>query len=153
MSRVLLLVSLASAMAGCAALPYRDALTIDVAGIEPLPSAGLEMRFAVMLRIQNPNDSGVDFSGAALDMSLNGIRLASGVSDAAGEIGRYGDTTLTVPVTISAFNVARQLMAFINDPNPSNVSFRIDGKLQTGLFGARRFSDEVEYSFAQERSR
>lgn len=111
------------------------------------------MRLAVTLRIRNPNDGGVEFSGAALDLSLNGRRLASGVSNAAGLVARYGETTVMIPVTISAFNVARQLMGFINDPDPSSVTFGIDGKLDTGLFGARRFSDEIEFSFPDRRSR
>ena len=147
MMRILLTVALAVAITACAALPSRDALNIDVAGIEPLPSEGLEMRLAITLRIQNPNDGAIEFSGAALDMSLNGRGLASGVSGASGLVPRYGETTLTIPVTISAFDVARQLMGFISNPNRATVIFGIDGKLDTGLLRARRFSDEVEFAF------
>ena len=47
-----------SLLAGCASLqPNSDPLTIDVAGIEPLPGEGLELRLAVRVRIQNPNDA------------------------------------------------------------------------------------------------
>ena len=126
-------------LAGCAVMPSRDPLNIDVAGIDALPSEGLEIRLAVRVRIQNPNDAAVEFSGAALD--LNGRRLASGVSDAAGTVPRYGESVLTIPVTISAFNVARQLLGFMNEANPEAVSYRVSGKLEGGLFGTRRFTD------------
>jgi LEA14-like dessication related protein len=133
------------AAAACSALPVRDPLRIDVAGIDPLPSEGLEMRLAVRVRIQNPNDTVIDYSGAALDLALNGRRLASGVSDEIGTVPRYGETVLTIPVTISAFNVARQLVGFISSTAPSDVTYRVSGKLEGGLFGTRRFSDEGSF--------
>ena len=80
--------------AACAALPNRDPLSIDVAGIEPLPGEGLELRLAVRVRIQNPNDTPIEYSGAALDLDLNGRKLASGVSDAIGTVPRYGEAVL-----------------------------------------------------------
>ena len=79
---LLLLCSLA--LGACSALPNRDPLNIDVAGIEPLQGEGLELRLAVRVRIQNPNDSDIEYSGAALNLDLNGRKLASGVSAAMG---------------------------------------------------------------------
>lgn len=129
-------------VSACASLPNRDPLNIDVAGIEPLPSEGLELRLAVRVRIQNPNDIEIAYRGAALDLELNGRRLASGVSGDIGSVSRYGETVVTIPVTISAFNVARQLMVFIENPNPERVTFRIRGKLDGGIFATHRFTDE-----------
>ena len=133
----------ALAMSACASLPNSDPLSIDVAGIEPVPSEGMELRLAVSVRIQNPNDFSIDYSGAALNLDLNGRRLASGVSAEVGSVPRYGETVLTIPVTVSAFNVARQLMGFANDPNPEALTLAIRGKLEGGLFRTRRFRDEA----------
>jgi hypothetical protein len=129
-------------LVSCASLPNRDPLTIDVAGIEPLPSEGLEVRLEVSIRLQNPNDAPVAYSGAALDLYLNDRRLASGVSDITGSLPRYGETVLSIPVTISAFNVARQLIGFITAENSNEFNYRVRGKLEGGLFGTRRFEDE-----------
>lgn len=137
-----ILAAFALLLTACASLPNRDPLNIDVAGIEPLPSEGLELRLAIRVRIQNPNAAEIEYSGAALDLELNGRRLASGVSGELGTVARYGETVLTIPVTISAFNVARQLIGFIDNPNPERVTFRINGKLDGGLFATHRFSDE-----------
>jgi hypothetical protein len=132
----------AAVLGACASLPNRDPLTIDVAGIEPLPSEGMELRLAVAIRIQNPNDAPVEYTGAALELDLNGRKLATGVSDVVGRVPRYGETVFTVPVTISAFNVARQVIGFVNASNTDEVSYRVRGKLEGGLFGTRRFTDE-----------
>jgi len=132
-------------VAACSALPTSDPLRIDVAGIDPMPSEGLELRLAIRLRIQNPNDSVIDYSGAALDLALNGRRLASGVMGESGTVPRYGETLLTIPVTISAFNVARQLVGLLSATTPSDINYRVSGKLEGGLFGTRRFSDEGSF--------
>lgn len=129
-------------LAGCAVLPNSDPLTIDVANIEPLPSEGLELRMAVTIRIQNPNDAPVEYTGAALSLDLNGRNLASGVSPAVGTVPRYGETTFTVPVTISAFDMVRQVFGFIEADARGEVRYRVRGKLEGGIFGSRRFVDE-----------
>ena len=129
-------------LAGCATIANRDPLNIDVAGIEPLPGEGLELRLAVTIRVQNPNDYAVEYTGAALALDLNGRKLATGVSDTVGTVPRYGEGVFTIPVTISAFNMARQVLGFIDADDPNEVSYRVRGKLEGGLFGTRRFVDE-----------
>jgi len=129
-------------LGACASLPNRDPLTVDVAGIESLPGEGLELRLAVKIRIQNPNDVAVEYTGAALSLDLNGHKLASGVSAEVGTVPRYGETVFTVPVTISALNMARQVLGFVNAQNQTEVPYRVHGKLEGGLFGTRRFTDE-----------
>ncbi|MBP8175788.1 MAG: Water stress and hypersensitive response domain-containing protein, partial [Sphaerotilus sp.] len=42
-------------LAGCASLAYREPVRINVVGLEPIPGEGMEMRFKVKLRVQNPN--------------------------------------------------------------------------------------------------
>jgi LEA14-like dessication related protein len=129
-------------LAGCVTLPNSDPLTVDVAGVEPLPGEGLELRLAVRIRIQNPNDAAVEYSGAALSLDLNGRNLASGVSAQAGTVPRYGEAVLTIPVTISAFDMARQVLGFASAQRRNEVSYRVRGKLEGGLFRTRRFSAE-----------
>ena len=129
--------------AGCASMPNNDPLTISVANIEPLPGEGIELRLAVTVRIQNPNDAAIDYSGAALSLELNGKNLANGVSAAAGTVPRYGETTINVPVTISAFDMVRQALGFMGNAEAQReVQYRVRGKLEGGLFGTRRFTDE-----------
>jgi LEA14-like dessication related protein len=143
----LLILALVSALAACGSLPNRDPLTVDVAAIEPLPGEGLELRLAVRVRIQNPNDTAVEYTGAALAVDLNGRRLARGVSDQVGTVPRYGETVFTIPVTISAFDVARQILGFVDTADRNEVRYRVRGKLEGGVFGTRRFVDEGSFEW------
>ena len=83
-SRAVAMLLLAWLLAACASLPGRDALRVNVVDIDAAEGAGLELRFAVKLRLQNPNDSPLEYDGAALDLEVDGRTLASGVSDARG---------------------------------------------------------------------
>ncbi len=136
---------LAAGLSGCATIANRDPLNIDVAGIEPLPGEGLELRLAVTLRVQNPNDLPMQYTGAALALDLNGRKLATGVSDAVGTVPRYGESVFTIPVTISAFNMVRQVLGLVDSTNAAEVRYRVRGKLEGGLFGTRRFNDEGSF--------
>ena len=117
--------------------------TSDLVGLEPLPGQGLEVRFAVKLRVQNPNDRAVNFNGMALDLDVNGQPLASGVSDQSGSVPRFGETVVSVPVSISAFSVMRQAWGVAGYQPGQEVPYRLRGKLADGLFGTRRFSDKM----------
>lgn len=123
-------------LAGCAGLPLSDPLNVTLAGVESLPGQGMEVRMAVKLRVQNPNDAPVDFDGVAVSLELRGMDFASGVSDQRGSVPRFGETVLTVPVTVSALAIARQVMSLVGGDNPK-VEFIARGKLASGGFGTR----------------
>lgn len=125
----------------CTLLQRHDPLNINVVGIEPLASQELEMRFAVKLRLQNPNDIAIDYNGVALDLEVNGRTLASGVSDQTGTIARFSETVLSVPVSISAFSVLRQTLGLSQTQRLDNLPYVLKGKLAGGLFGTVRFVD------------
>jgi len=137
--RIIFLATLAGLLPGCATLRNEDPLKIDVAGVESLKGEGMELRMAVKLRVQNPNDSAVDYRGVALDLDVNDQRLASGVSDETGTVPRYGETVIVIPVTVSAFSVIKQVARLAQQQGTPNLSYRVHGKLDGGLFGTRRF--------------
>ena len=128
-------------LSACALFPNRDALHINVVGIEPLQSQDLEVRFAVKLRVQNPNETAIDYNGVAMDLEVNGRPLAAGVSDQQGSIPRFSETVLTVPVSVSAFSVLRQTLGLSQTQSLNNLPYVLRGKLAGGLFGTVRFVD------------
>jgi len=128
-------------LSACALFPHRDPLNINVVGIEPLPSQDLEMRFAVKLRLQNPNETAIEYNGVALDLEVNDRTLATGVSDQSGSIPRYSEAILSVPVSISAFSVLRQTLGLSQAQGLDNLPYVLKGKLSGGLFGTMRFVD------------
>lgn len=126
----------------CALFQARDPLNISVIGIEPLPGQELELRMAVKIRVQNPNEAPVDFNGIALNLAVNDQPLASGVSDQHGHIGRYGETVITVPVTITAFAFLRQAYGLSRLESLQGLPYVVRGKLADGLLGTVRFTDK-----------
>jgi LEA14-like dessication related protein len=104
------------------------------------------MRFALKLRVQNPNENTLVYDGMSVNLNLDGRGLASGVSNTSGEIPRFSDAVLTVPVSISAFSVVRQLLAragaMESDEGQQPIAYSLKGKLgaPAGSLGAVRFS-------------
>jgi LEA14-like dessication related protein len=127
---------------GCAGFFGGDPMRVNVAGIEPIDGQGLEMRFNVRLRVQNPNDSAVNFNGVSLDLELNGKPFASGVSDHADTVPRYGETVVNVPLTVPAFAAIRQAFAFAGATESGQIPYILRGKLAGGLTGTTRFIDQ-----------
>jgi Late embryogenesis abundant protein len=142
--RSLLLLPALAGLAACAAMPGQDPLRVTLAGVEPLPGEGLEARFAVRLRVVNPNDSAVDFNGLAVELFVRGMSLGAGVSDAQGSVPRFGETVLTVPVTVSALAMLRQAMSFAAGER-GKVTYSVNGKLGGVGFGGMRFSTQGEF--------
>lgn len=127
-------------LGGCASLT-RDPVRVTVAGLEPIAGQDLEMRFNVKLRVQNPNDTPIEYNGIALDLELNGKPFASGVSDRAGAVPRFGEAVLDVPVSVSAFNAARQAWSFADAASAGEMPYALRGRLAGGVLGTVRFTD------------
>ena len=139
--RLLLVLLLMPGLLSCATLGGRDPLSFQVVGIEPLRGEGLEVRLAVKLRVQNPNAGGIDYSGVALELKVNGRLLARGVSAQHGRLPGFGESVIEVPVSISAFAALRQALGMVDSARLDNVPYVLRGKLGGGWFGSRRFSD------------
>jgi LEA14-like dessication related protein len=147
--RAILLVALGTMIfPGCASLQSRDPLQVTVAGIEPLQGQGLELRLNVKLRVQNPNDTPVEYDGVAVAMDVQGKTFATGVADLAGSVPRYGESVITVPVTISAFRMARQVMGAMKGGGIDRIDYEMKGKLGGG-FSPTRFATRGSFDFPQ----
>ncbi|MEN0106368.1 MAG: LEA type 2 family protein [Pseudomonas sp.] len=145
-ARTLIGTLLLSSLSGCALFGAKDDVYVDLVGLEPLPSQEMEARFALKLRVQNPNDVAIAYNGIALELRVNNRPLATGVSDERGEVPRYGEKLIKIPVTISAFSVLRQAwgVAASAPSGQEAVPYELSGKLGGGLWGAARFTDSGE---------
>jgi LEA14-like dessication related protein len=120
------------ALAGCSGL--REPLKVSLAGVEQLEGAGMEARFLAKIRVQNPNDAPIAYDGVAVEVDLNGRSFASGVSDAKGEVARFGESLVEVPVTVPATTIVRQVIGFFMAV-PGKLTYRVRGFFNTGTFG------------------
>jgi len=132
-------------ISGCALLQPRDPLHVTVAGIEPLPGEGLELRMSVKLRVQNPNDAPLDYKGVAVEMNVQGKTLASGVTNEPGTVPGFGEAVIAVPVTISAFRMARQALGMMTGEGVEKIEYEMKGKLSGGGMSAMRFVTKGQF--------
>lgn len=143
---------LAALLAACASLPSHDPLNVTVAGIESLPGEGMELRLLVKLRVQNPNDAPVDYDGVAVNIDVMGRSFASGVSDEAGTVPRFGEAVVGVPVTVSLMRMVRQVVGMLDGQPVERVTYSLSGKLSgKGLFDTQRFSSTGDFALPQSR--
>jgi LEA14-like dessication related protein len=146
LASVLALTAALGATAGCAALQSRDPLQVTVAGVEALKGEGMELRLLVKLRVQNPNDAPIDYNGVALEMDVQGKTFATGVSDAHGSVPRFGESVIEVPVTASAFRMARQALGLMSGKGVGGkISYEMSGKLNGSGFSTVRFENKGEF--------
>ena len=110
-------------------MPSRDPLQVTVAGVESIPGEGMELRLLVKLRVQNPNDAPIDFNGVSLNLDVMGHDFASGVSDEAGTVPRFGEAVIAVPVTVSMMRMARQVLGMLDGEPVDKVTYAMSGKL------------------------
>jgi LEA14-like dessication related protein len=143
--RVAVLLACSLLFAGCATLQGNDPLQVIVAGIEPLQGEGMELRLMVKLRVQNPNDAPIDYRGVALTMDVQGKAFASGVSDSSGTVPGFGEAVIPVPVSISAFRMARQALDLASQRSGGKIAYAMKGKLSSSLFATRRFATSGEF--------
>lgn len=140
---------LLASLAACSTLGARDPLHIDLVGLEPLPGEGLEVRFAVKLRVQNPNENAIAYNGIALQLEINDQPLASGVSDQSGQVPRFGEAVISVPMSISAYSALRQAWGASGYKAGQDLPYTLRGKLAGGLFGTTRFTDAGTLNWPQ----
>ena len=124
-------------LAACAT-PSREPLRVNVASVERIAGAAMELRFIAKLRVQNPNDGPVEFSGATAELMLNGKTIGTGVSDGRGSVPRLGEAIVDVPITVSALGDVRQAVGLYGAP---------DRKLDTVLRGRLTGSNADDLRF------
>jgi LEA14-like dessication related protein len=138
--RILLIFALVLILSGCATYELREPLRVSLAGMEPLAGKGMEARFAVRLRIQNHEAIPIDYDGIALDLDLDGASFASGVSDQQGTIQRFGETVITVPVTVPATAIIRYAFGLAAG-DFTKTNYRLRGQLGGPGFAIGRYFD------------
>jgi hypothetical protein len=151
--RASLLLAAVALLNACASMPNRDPLAVTVAGIESLPGEGMELRLLVKLRVQNPNDTPVEFDGVALNLDVQGRTFASGVSAETGVVPRFGEAIVSVPVTVSMLRMVRQVAGMLDGRSVDKITYAMSGKLSgITLFSTRHFTATGEFTLPHESS-
>ena len=121
------------AVAGCASIASLQAPEVQVTSLQMLdPEPGsLEQRFAIGLRLINPNNRAIAVEGLDFELDLNNLRLARGVTSSAFDLPRLGEAETVVVVTTSLFDVLRQAMDLAGRRD-ATMDYRLRGRLHLG---------------------
>lgn len=141
--RIAVLATLLFALAGCAGFGLGEPISVNVVGLEPMPGEGMESRFALKLRVQNPNETALDFDGVFVEIDVRGAKLATGVSDQKGVVPRYGETVITMPMSVSLGAMIRQVIGIATGER-IRTDYQLRGKLAGPAFGGYRFESKGE---------
>ncbi|WOJ97327.1 LEA type 2 family protein [Congregibacter brevis] len=128
--------------AGMGALDF-DEPEVELLGLEPLPSQGLEARFLVKLRIVNPNSIPLAIDGIAYDVSIRGSKVLSGVSNDGISVGAYSESTAELEVAAGMFGSLALVRDLMSNPVDGGLPYKLNAKLsRSGIGGAIRVSKE-----------
>lgn len=119
-------------LCGCAGLkPSYETPGVQLSSIQLLPSAGLQQRLRLGLRITNPNRVSLNAEGLSYTLRLQGHEVMTGVTAELPTIPAYGEGDVTVDATVSLLNswqFLQQVMAKPDEP----IRYELDAKLDTG---------------------
>ena len=141
-----LLIVATLALGACADMPGREPVQVTVADIESIPGEDLEMRMMVKLRVQNPNDTPIEYDGVYVKLEVLNRTFATGVSDEHGTIPRFGESIVSVPVTVSMLRMAAYALLMIDGKPIDRVNYKMDGKLSGPVFGSTNFQAKGEFA-------
>jgi LEA14-like dessication related protein len=143
-----LLVFVCSLMLGaCAGFGVREPLNVTIAEFTPVEIGILEQRYAVKVRLLNPNDSEVSFDGVVFELEINGKLFAKGVSDKGGAVPRFGEALIDLRVVSGIQDILRQIGEF-QKGDRTGFTYRIKGRLHlAGGFGSVPFDTTGEFAF------
>jgi len=136
----------ATLLSTCATMPGRDPLQVTVADIESLPGEDLELRMMVKLRVQNPNGTPVEYNGVYVKLEVLDKTFATGVSDERGSIPRFGESVISVPVTVSMLRMAVYALRMLDGKPVDKINYKLEGKLDGPMFGSMRFKAQGEFA-------
>ena len=101
---------LAVCLAGC--VPKFERPNISVVSVEMQKGNLLQQKFAVKLEVENPNDRALPVSALHADLTVDGERIASGVSDQAFVVPPKGssqfDLTITANLALAILKLSGQ---------------------------------------------
>ncbi|MCB1991389.1 MAG: LEA type 2 family protein [Geminicoccaceae bacterium] len=111
-------------------------LEVQIADLRFAEPGLLEQSIGLDLRFTNPNPEPISASGLRFSLALDGEAFGTGVSDAAIEIPRLGETIVPVTLRVQTGELINRVLGF----DGNNIAYRLTGDLfrtggLTGLAG------------------
>ena len=113
----------------CASLdPYPETPRVSLVSIKPMEMTLFEQRFAVQLRVLNPNSASIPVQGLSYALEINEREFAYGVSPQSIDIPAFGEALLDVEISSNLLSVVRQLQS-MSGATSNSLDYRLAGKI------------------------
>ena len=96
--------------------------------IAPLPGEGLEQRFAIGLRIVNPNRTPLAIRGMSYGLTLMGEKIVSGVTADIADIPAYGVAEVELQAAANLLGAVRLVSTLISRPAQA-IDYALEARL------------------------
>jgi LEA14-like dessication related protein len=152
--RLVVLPLLVAGMVGCASLSStREPVRVTISELRLIEATMLEQVYGLTLRVQNPNQTPIEFAGMSFELQINGRAFGSGVSDSKVTIPAFGDAKVDVRLVSTLFRLFRQLEALQRETG-GPLSYEISGRIAlANRFGWLSFQENGELDLRPDDSR
>lgn len=138
-------------LGACAALHTADfdPPTLELVGIKPLKSDGMEARFQLSVRVVNPNASALEVKGVYYELYIEGNKVLTGASSDAAIIPAFGDGRLELAASASMFGSFALLAQLLDSQPEDGVAYELKAKISVaGLPTALRINRQGTFAIA-----
>jgi LEA14-like dessication related protein len=127
---------------------HKDPPQVTLVGMDSAPSEGLEARMQVKLRVQNPNETPIDYNGVYVEIDVQGHSLGTGVSSQTGTVPAFGENVIGVPVSVSFLGIAGEALGMLTGKSLDKITYELRGKLVSPTSGSVPFKSQGELNVA-----
>lgn len=145
MRRALLLTGLFWLLSGCAGMaPRLESPNVSLVNVQLLDATLFEQRYALTVRVQNPNSLPLSVSGLRYRLDVEGLKLAHSVSQSGLDLPAYGEQLLTVEL-VSGLPQILQLADKLRREGGDALRFAFTGDL-----GLTRYNFKMPFEYGGE---
>ena len=136
--RLFLATAAALFLGGCAGLrPGYERPSLMLDSFRAIPSEGMAPRFALGLRVVNPNPTPLPLRGLSYHVEFEGFRVITGVAGNLETVPAYGESLIELQAGVDLISGLRLFNNLLQDPQRDRLRYNLRARLDTG--GIRRF--------------
>lgn len=146
------MLALAVLLSGCAGIGpgfEQPQVSVTSFGLAPNNNASAP-RFAVGIRIVNPNHVALPLKGMSYSVEIDGIRLLNGAKPDLPAVGAYASEDFTIEIAPDLIGSVR-LVSELFSQNRSKLTYRFRAKVDVGALLPLNVVQEGEFSLAAAR--
>lgn len=134
-------------VSGCAALQSAiESPQVTLNNLQVLDMTLLEQRYAVTLRVQNPNPVPLPITGMNFQLDINDSELGRGVSNRAVTVPAYGEALVEINLTSNLMRIFSQIRG-LESSKAQSLRYRLSGGLSiSDRMGKLPFDYRGEFS-------